>query len=215
MQPGYPGGLSELDFVEAYQASALRKPSVVADSALRALVLSGPTERLALSGLIAEQLAEACRRLAAVYGALSNRTYSVAKTLMRPLPPAADWMAFAQDASTFTPEQMLRELSLGEGAMDFATKLRSLDNLGALEPYVATAEAGSLMFLVPRGPSTRPPSFGWLAGATASGEPVAVEVLFDEQEAAALADLTADLSAIARGFLGAYLEARRGAGRRE
>jgi hypothetical protein len=34
-----------------------------------------------------------------------------------------------------------------------------------------------------------------------------------EQDAAALADLTADLSAIARGFLGAYLDARRIAGR--
>jgi hypothetical protein len=211
----YPGGLSELDFVEAYQLWALRKPSIVADSALRALVLSGQNERLALSGLIAEQLAEACRRLAAVYAALSDRTYAVARTLMQPLPSAADWMAFAQDAGTLTPEQMLRQVSLGDGALDTATKLRSLDNLGALEPYVAAAEVGALMFLVPRTSGARPPANGWLAGATAAGDPVAIEVLFDEQDAAALADLTADLSGIARGFLGEYLDARRGAGRRE
>ncbi|MEX0782290.1 MAG: hypothetical protein WD557_06535 [Dehalococcoidia bacterium] len=215
MPTTYPGGLSELDFVEAYCASALRKPSVVADSVLRALVLAGQNERAALSGLIAEQLAEACRRLAAVSGALSNRTHSVARTLMQPLPGAGQWMAFAQDAGTLTPEQMLRHLSLGDAALDAATKLRSLDNLGALQPYVAAVEVGALMFLLPPSRGSRAPTFGWLAGADASGEPVAIEVLLDEQEAAALADLTADLSGIARAFLGAYLDARRGAGRRE
>jgi hypothetical protein len=211
----YPGGLSELEFVDAYQASALRKPSVVADSVLRALVLAGQGERSMLSGLIAEQLAEASRRLVAVYLALSNRTYSVARTLMQPLPGAREWVAFAQDAGTLTPEQMLRHLSLPESALDAATKLRSLENLAALEPYVSAAEVGALMFLVAPTATARAATHGWLAGADASGSPVAIEVLFDEQEAAGLADLAADLSGIARAFLGAYLDARRGAGRRE
>lgn len=215
MQPTYPGGLSELGFVEAYYSSALRKPSVVADSVLRALVLAGQNERFALSGLIAEQLAEACRRLAAVYGALSNRTHPVARTLMQPLPASAEWMAFAQDAGTLTPDQMLRHLSLGDGAFDAAMKLRSLDNLGALQPYVAAAEVGGLMFLMPPSSANLSPRFGWLAGADVSGHPVAIEVLLDEHEAAALADLTSDLAAIARAFLGTYLDARRGAGRHE
>jgi hypothetical protein len=211
----YPGGLSELEFVSAYHASALRKPSVVADSVLRALVLSGQGDRSMLSGLIAEQLAEACRRLAAVYHALSDRTYSVARSLMQPLPGAGEWVAFAQAAASFTPEQMLRELSLPESALDAARKLRSLDNLGVLEPYVAAAEVGALMFLVAPTASARPASHGWLAGADAEGNPVAIEVLFEEGQAAALADLTSDLTGIARSFLGAYLDARRGAGRRE
>jgi hypothetical protein len=110
---------------------------------------------------------------------------------------------------------MLRELSLPESALDAAAKLRSLDNLGALEPYVAAAEIGALMFLVAPTASARAASHGWLAGVDASGNPVAIEVLFDEGQAAALADLTSDLSGIARAFLGAYLDARRGAGRRE
>jgi hypothetical protein len=211
----YPGGLSELDFVEAYYSSALRKPSVVADSVLRALVLSGQHERFALSGLIAEQLAEACRRLAAVYGALADRTHSVAYWLMQPLPSSTEWIALAQDAGTLTPEQVLRHLSLGDEALDAAVRLRSLDNLGVLEPYVAAAEVGGLMFLVPASSPTLASRFGWLAGADASGQAVAIEVLFDEQEAASLADLTSDLCSIARAFLGAYLDARRGAGRRE
>ncbi len=215
MPDTYPGGLSELDFVEAYQASALRKPSVVADSVLRALVLAGQGERSMLSGLIAEQLAEASRRLVAVYLALSDRRYSVARRLMQPLPGAQEWLAFAQDAGNLTPEQMLRHLSLPESAFDAATRLRSLDNLALLEPYVSAAEVGALMFLVAPTASARPPSHGWLAGTDASGGPVAIEVLFDEQEAAALADLTADLTSISRAFLGAYLDARRGAGRQE
>jgi hypothetical protein len=211
----YPGGLTELEFVGAYEASALRKPSVVADSVLRALVLAGQGERSMLSGVIAEQLAEACRRLAAVYLALSDRTHPVARSLIRPLPRAREWVAFAADAGTLTPEQMLRQLSLSEAALDAATKLRSLDNLGALEPYVAAAESGALMFLVAPTASARPAAHGWLAGVDQEGTPVAIEVLFDEQQAAAIADLTSDLSGIARGFLGAYLDARRGAGRRE
>ncbi len=215
MPDTYPGGLSELDFVAAYHSSALRKPSVVADSVLRSLVLSGQGDRAMLSGLIAEQLAEASRRLVAVYLALSDRTHPVARTLMQPLPGAKEWVAFAQDAGTLEPEQMLRHLSLPEPALDAAMKLRSLDNLGVLEPYVAAAEVGALMFLVAPTASARPPSHGWLAGADAEGRPVAIEVLFDEGQAAALADLTSDLTGVARAFLGAYLDARRGAGRRE
>lgn len=168
-----------------------------------------------LSGLIAEQLAEAARRLVAVYLALSDRRYSVARTLLQPLPGAREWVAFAQDAGRLGPEQMLRHLSLPESAFDAANKLRSLDNLVALEPYISAAEVGALMFLVAPTASARPATHGWLAGTDSAGLPVAIEVLFDEQQAAALADLTSDLSGIARGFLGAYLDARRGAGRRE
>ncbi len=203
-----------MGFVEAYWSSALRKPSVVADSVLRALVLAGQSERYSLSGLIAEQLAEACRRLAAVYLALGDRRHPVAQTLLEPLPGAAAWLAFAQDAGVMTPEQMIRHLSLDESALEVATRLRGMENLGVLDAYVAAAERGSPMFLVPAG-GARGPQSGWLAGQTASGDLTAVEVLLDEGQAAALADLTADLSAIARGLLGSYLDARRTAGWRE
>ncbi len=206
--------MTELEVVEAYWSSALRKPSVVADSALRALVLAGQSERYSLSGLIAEQVSEACRRLAAVYLALGDRRHPVAQTLFGPLPGATEWLAFAQDAGVMTPEQMIRYLSLDESALEIAQRLRGMENLGALDAYVAAAEGGSAMFLVPAG-GARGPRSAWLAGQSVSGELVAVEVLLDEGQAAAMADLTADLCAIARGLLGSYLDARRTAGRRE
>jgi hypothetical protein len=210
----YPGGLAELEFVEAYCASALRKPSVVADAGLRTLVLAGQGERHALSGLIAEQLAEACRRLAAVYVALADRRHPIARALLGPLPGAEAWLALAQDAGVMTPEQTIRHLSLDDSALEFATRLRSMSNLGELGAYVAAAHGGTPMFVVPAG-GARGPQSGWLSGPAGDGGTAAVEVRLDEREAAALADLTADLCGIARGFLGTYISSRRRAGRRE
>lgn len=210
--PAYPGGLSELDFVEAYLRGALRKPQVVADSLLRSLVLAGQNDRLILSGLLAEQLAEACRRLAAVHIALSDRTYPVARTLARPLPGLAAWVAFAQQAGTFTPEQLLRELSLGDDALASARTLRAQPDLGSLNELVAAAEHGSGMVLLPGVHASE----CWYAGpGDGDAEPIAAALGTEEADAAMLADLTADLCGVARGFLGAYLDARRGAGRRD
>ena len=215
MPDSYPGGLNEIDFVEAYYTTALRKPSVVADSVLRALVLAGQNERYILAGLIAEQLAEACRRLVAVYRGLGDRRFPVARTLVEPLPGPAEWLAFAQDAGTMSPDQMVRHLSLDDSAIEPATRLRAMENLAALEPFVAAAATSTPMFLVLPPAGNRPPRYGWLAGPDGAGSSTSVEVLLDEQDAAGLADLTADLASIARGFLGAYLYARRTAGRRE
>lgn len=210
----YPGGLTELAFLEAYYASALRKPSIVADSVLRAIVLAGATERLVLSGLVAEQLAEACRRLTAVYQALGDRRHPIARTLMGPLPGKDAWVAFAQHAGTFTPEQMVRELSLDETAIGAAKKLRSMGDLGGLTSLVEASEGGTPMFLVPSTLSGRTPEFGWLSGTNGTGGAAVVEVSLEEHEVATLADLTAELTGIARGFLDSYLHARRSAGRR-
>jgi hypothetical protein len=214
MQPAsYPGGLSELDFVGAYHQSALRKPQVVADAALRALVLAGSADRLILCGLIAEQLAESCRRLAAVHGALWDRRYAIARSLLAPLPGLAEWQRFARLAATLTPEQMLRDLSLDESAMESARRLRAQPDLANLGDLVAAAESGSAMLLIPGLESSRPPSESWFSGIDRGGEAVAAAIGVDESDAAALADLTAELSSIARGFLGAYLHSRRTAGR--
>lgn len=202
----YPGGLGELPFVDAYLQGALRKPQVVADSLLRSLVLAGQNDRLILSGLLAEQLAEACRRLTGVYLALSDRRLPVARTLAGPLPGVARWVEFIQHAGTFTPEQMLRELGLGDEAMPSAMTLRAQPDLGSLTDLVAAAEMGSQMLLMPNG---RLSEECWFAGPTADGSYVAASLGTEEQDAATLADLTADLCSVARGFLGAYLDARR------
>jgi hypothetical protein len=211
----FPGGFSELEFVEAYLNSALRKPQVVVDSALRSLVLASAGDRIMLSGLIAEQLIEACRRLVAVYDALSDRTHSVARSLLRPLPGAGPWRKFVKQAAAFTPEQTLRELGLGEEALDSANRLRAQPDLGGLTPLLEASETGGAMLLVPGFDTHKAPTEFWIAGPAREGPPLAARLDAGEQEAAALADITADLVSIARGFLAAYLGARRSAGRRD
>lgn len=212
-ESSYPGGLRELEFVQAYRDSTLRKPQVVADAVLRALVMASALDRLVLSGLIAEQLAEACRRAAAVHAALADRRYPVAASLAGPLPGVEGWRTFAQQAATFTPEQMLRELSLSDSALEAAQRLRAQPALGELDTIVAAAEAGSTMFLVPAGDTRHVPTEVLFAGRARDGEPVVVTLGAGEGDAAALADITADLSSIAVAFLGAYLDARNGYGR--
>lgn len=209
----FPGQLSELQFVAAYARSALRKPQVAADAALRTLVFSDAADRAVLVGLIAQELAEACRRLAAVHGALADRRYSIARSLMRPLPGVAEWRTLAHQAATFTPEQMLRELSLGEEALTHAQNLRSQPDLASLTDLVAAAETGNVMLLVPGNGNI--PSESWVAGVSGGGDSVAAAFGADESDGVLLADLTADLAGIARGFLNAYLDNRQNAGRRD
>jgi len=211
----YPGDLSELEFVDAYCRSALRQPQMAADAALRALVFSESGDRAILTGLIAQQLAEACRRLVAVYNALSDRRYSIARKLLRPLPGVAEWKTFIQQAGTFSPEQTCRELSLGDEALEHARHLRSQCDLAELTKLIAASELGTSMLLVPYLAGRNIAEECWLAGVDGEGEPFAASFKANEQNAADLAGLTADLSAIARGFLSVYLGNRRSAGRRD
>lgn len=209
----FPGDLHELEFVEAYWRAALKKPQMAADSALRTLVFSDAGDRAILTGLIAQELAEACRRLVAVHDALADRRYSVARSLLRPLPGVAGWLTFIQQAAAFTPEQMLRELSLGEEALPQAEQLRAQPDLADLTGLVAAAETGNAMLLIPGGRLVA--GACWLAGMDRDDAPVASRFGASEADAAGLAGLVADISGIARGFLGAYLGHRRSAGRRD
>jgi hypothetical protein len=211
----FPGGLSELDFVEAYARSALVKPQMAADAALRALVFAAESERAILAGLIGQELAEACRRLVAVHHALSDRTYSIARSLLRPLPGVPEWKAFIHIAGTFTPEQLVRDMSLGDDALHHARNLRGQPDLHLLTGLVAAAETGNAMLLIPGLGRRNVPDECWFAGVSPEGEAFAASFGASEGDAANLADLTADLSGISRGFLGSYLAARRGAGRRD
>jgi hypothetical protein len=214
-QPGFPGGLSELDFVEAYCYAAVRKPSAAADSALRALVFADTADRPLLVGLIAQELTEAALRLVAVHDALSDRRYSIARSLMKPLPGVDEWRAFVHYAGTFSPEQMLRELSLGEEALPYAESLRGQPNLADYTALISAAAARNGMLLVPRGQRHPMPTECWFAGVGQDGEQMAASFEASEQAAAALADVTGDLSDIAYGFLRTYLHTRRNAGRRD
>ena len=209
----FPGNMAELDFVEAYARSALRKPQMAADAALRTLVFSESGDRAILVGLIAQELAESARRLVAVYSALSDRTHSVARSLLRPLPGADEWKAFVQRAATLSPEQMLRELSIGNDALEAAQMLRGQPELDGLTGLVAAAESGNPMLLIPDLARRHVAEEIWLAGIDAGGEPIASSFGSSEGDATTLADITGDLSTIARDFLMSYLNARRGAGR--
>lgn len=210
----YPGNMGELEFVEAYARSAVRKPQMAADAALGRLVFAEAGDRAILAGLIGQELAEACRRLVAVWGALSDRRYAVARSLLRPLPGAADWRVFIQQAATFTPEQTIRELSLDGDALEWARALRAQPDLDELTGLIAAAETGNPMLLIPGLDRRQVPDQCWLAGIDAGGESVASSFGAGESDATTLADITADLCGIARGFLMSYVDARRTAGRR-
>lgn len=213
-QPAFPAGMSELEFVAAYARSALRKPQVAADAALRSLVFADLSERPVLAGLIACELADACRRLTAVYRALSDRRYSIARSLMKPLPGVIEWKQLVHEAATFTPEQILRELSLGEEALAQARMLRAEPALADLNQLVAIAELGNPLLLVPAS-SRELPDEVRVAGVESEGETWMTAFATDEGSAAVLTDLTADLCGIGQGFLESYLHARRTAGRRD
>ena len=210
----YPGGLAELDFLECYRSATLRKPQVAADAALRTLVLAGQSDRILLVGLIGDLVAESARRLVAVYDALADRTLTVARALVRPLPGAPQWRLFIDRAASLSPEDMLRHLNLGDTALDAAERLRSQPDLSRLTPLVEAASSGNAMILVPGLDGRRAPE-QLLVSAIGDSAPVSVALSAREEDAAMLADLTADLSSIARGFLGAYLHARQSAGRRD
>lgn len=212
MAENYPGDMTELEFVEAYWFSALRKPQMAADAALRALVFSDTGDRAVLTGLIGQELGEACRRMVAVWGALGDRRNPIARSLLRPLPGLAEWKVFIHQAATFTPEQTLRELSLDSSALRWAIDLRGQADLNGLNGLVAAASTANSMLLVPGMAKKHIATESWFAGVDADGESVAASFGFEEQDAANLADLTADFCAIARGFLGVYLETRRTAG---
>ncbi|MFN0094900.1 MAG: hypothetical protein ACKVVT_08995 [Dehalococcoidia bacterium] len=204
----YPGGLRELDFLDAYLRGALRKPQVAADGLLRALVFADPADRPVLAGAIAGELAEACRRLVAVWEALSDRRRPIAAALMGPLPGAAAWVEFAQQTATLTPEQVIRELGIGEAGLRAAKHLREHPDLPGLTGLVVAAEQGAEMLLLPLAAADE----GWLAGIGGDGETMAASFGVGEPDAAGLADLTAAFCDAARAFLGAYLDGRRTAG---
>lgn len=203
----YVEGLSEIAFLEAYERTVLSKPQMVADTALRSLAFCPPSERPALVGMLADQLVEAALRLTAVFGALDDRRVAIARQLRGPLPDAEAWVALAQLAATAEPEGVVRRLALDEGAVESATQLRSLPVPEWLPALIeASAAPDSLAMPAPVDQLA-------VTGTNAAGERLEVRLAAGENDTVAMADLVADLCSVARGFLGAYLRARRALGR--
>lgn len=202
----YIARLSEIAFLEEYERSVLSRPQMVADTALRSLAFCPPYERPALVGMLAEQLVEAALRLTAVFEALDDRRVAVATHLRGPLPGAEAWLELAQLAGTAEPEGVVRRLALDEGAVESAAQLRGLpvpDWLPAL--IEASTAADSLAMPAPIDELA-------ITGTNGEGERLEVRLAAGENATVAMADLIADLCSVARGFLGAYLRARRSLG---
>ena len=204
----YIAGLGEIAFLEEYERSVLSKPQMVADAALKALAFAPPYERPALVGMLAEQLVEAALRLTAVFEALDDRRFSVADSLRGPLPGVEAWVPLAQLAGTAEPEGVVRRLALDEGAVESATQLRGLPVPEWLPALVEASTAADSMAM--------PAPIDQLAitGTNAEGERMEVRLAAGENDTVAMADLVADLCSVARGFLGAYLRARKTMGQR-
>ncbi|MDZ7729145.1 MAG: hypothetical protein U5Q44_13645 [Dehalococcoidia bacterium] len=167
-----------------------------------------------LAGVLGDHLGEACRRLVAVRNALYDRRYSMAVSLMDPLPGLAEWRDFAQWAAIVPPENMLRDLGLGEEALPAAEKLHEQADLAWVEPLVAAHASGNSLIIYTRVGSGKAPTTLWMGPVpTEDGESLSISM--EEHDAATLADMTADMVGVARGFLGSYLKARQNAGRRE
>ena len=200
--------LTELRFLEEYERTVLSKPQMVADTALRSLAFCPPYERPALVGVLAEQLVEAALRLTAVFEALDDRRVSIADRLQGPLPGAEEWVALTQLAATAEPEGVVRRLALDEGAEENAAQLRSLPVPEWLPDLIeASTAADSLAMPAPIDELA-------ITGTNVEGERLEVRLAAGENATAAMADLVADLCSVARGFLGAYLRARRSLGQR-
>ena len=207
-EAGYVAGLGEIAFLEEYERSVLSKPQMVADTALRSLAFCPPYERPALVGMLAGQLVEAALRLTAVFEALDDRRVPIAERLRGPLPGADAWVALTQLAATAEPEGVVRRLALDEGAVENATQLRSLPVPEWLPALIeATTAADSLALPAPIDQLA-------ITGTNTEGERLEVRLAAGENATVAIADLIADLCSVARGFLGAYLRARRSLGQR-
>ncbi len=216
----YPAGLQEIPFVRAYHRTALRKPQVVSDTILRSLMTSSQDDRLILASSLVQQLSEACRRAVAVHDALFDRQYSIARQLAGPLPGVDAWSNFIDRAARVEPEAMLRDLGLGEDAEPAANLLRRQTDLSWITPVIAADVTENVMSLItqPASQAHRIPldiavaTTGIPDGPAPDPDPA---LTLGIDDAATVADTTADMVEIARGFLGAYISARMNAGRQD
>ena len=204
----FPGNLSEGEFLHAYAAHALRKPQVVADNVLTGIFLTDATYRGALTALLVQESVEAARRLAAVWGALTDRTRPVARTLAGPLPGAEAWARFAaaveEAAAAQYPAALLRAMAIDDSALQSAEELCTFDGLPRFAVPLRVYEPGPPVVTVTgSGPGTL-----LLSNTTPVGDMVEARMALSDEQIVALGDATGDFTTWAADFLGAYIDAR-------
>ena len=204
-----PGNLNETEFLHAYATSALRKPQVVADNVLTGIFLTDATYRGALTALLLQEAVEAARRLAAVWGALSDRSRPVARRLADPLPGAEAWARFAdavaEAARAEHPAALLRMMAIDESALQSAQELCAFDGLARFEVPLRVYEPGPPVVAVLGG---GPTGTLLLTNATPSGENLVTRMTLADEQIVALGDAAGDFATWAADFLGAYIEGR-------
>ena len=206
-----PGGLSEAEFLRAYEATALRKPQVVADNVLTGIFLADAAYRPALTALLVQEAIESARRLNAVWIALTDRTRTVARRLAGPLPDAGDWTRFAVDVALAAerPGALLEAMAIDSSALKSAEELVAFSGLASFAAPMRVFEAG------PPTVTTTPAASGRTSGlllsnVDTSGAAVEARLSIADDHIIALGDAAADFATWARDFLGAYIDARGG-----
>lgn len=210
MLPGHPlpGNLSESEFLRAYMTHAIRKPQVVADNVLTGIFLTDATYRGALTALLVQEAVEAARRLAAVWGALTDRSQPVARALAGPLPGAEAWARFAgtveQAAAAEHPAALLRAMAIDDSALQSAEELCAFDGLARFAVPLRVYEPGPPVVTVTGGA----PGMLLLSNVTPAGDAVEARMSLSDEQIIALGDATGDFTTWAGDFLGAYIEGR-------
>jgi len=205
MPPDLFAGMDEMDFLQAYEATTLRKPQIVSDNVLTGIHLADASHRRALSILLMQEAVEAARRLAGVWLALSDRSVRVAYRLAGPLPGAATWGAFVDEvAAAREPSDLLRAMAIDASAAESAAELLEYEALAEFEAPIRAFEPGPPVMLVT--PDV-PPML--LAGnVDADGHRVEAYWSLERDDVTALSDAAGYFTTWARDFLGAYIEGR-------
>jgi hypothetical protein len=206
MPPELFAGMDEIEFLQAYEDTTLRKPQVVSDNVLTGIHLSDASHRIVLSVLLMQETVEAARRLAAVWAALSDRSRTVSQRLAGPLPGPDVWRAFV-DAVTSAPgpAHLLRAMAIDASAAESARELLEFEDLAQFEPLIRVFEPGPPVALVT---AEVPPML--LVGSTdAEGRRIEAYWSLDRDDVTALGDATGYFVTWSRDFLGAYIDARR------
>lgn len=204
---------AELAFLRTYESVTLWKPQVVADNVLTGIFLADATYRGALAALLLQESVEAVRRLAAVCGALADRSVAPARRLRRPLPGAQEVRALAETVGmTEEPRSLIGWLGVGDEALDSADELAGFGGLTWFAEATRCAESGPpAVSVLPPLEAGRASVLRW-DGHAATGEAVRVEVELEDSQVIALGDATGDFVTWAREFLAAYIDARAGSG---
>ena len=194
----FPVGLDEKLFLELWCNSLLPKPQVIADLILKSFPFAMPSDRPALVSVLVVQVVEASLRLVAVNNALADRSENVAVNLTKSLPSQSDREEFVQFAGNLDPIQVLAHLNVGEEALPSAELLCSQNEFSVISQLISVVDSGDVVFIPQRDN----------ANVVFSLDGNMISVSTDELEVVSLADLTANLSFIAKGFLLAYMQAR-------